>query len=669
MDDEPQVLESIKRAFRKVSEIAVFTTADPKETLDIVRFEQIYLLITDQKMPGLQGTELLRKAKAMAPHMELGILTAYADVDLAQVSINEIKVRYLFSKPFHNRNLVEKVLDAIANVDQQIKRYREQESVKLRRDELEKENRKLIDFAAEKQLEDDVLKNSYKALIRIGKTLNRERDERHILKLVLSTAIETTGADAGTIYTIDEDAEEKQQLRIDYSYSFSTDVPLEDETLLVNLNSIVGYVASTGKILNIPDVHDLPASVPFSFNDYFERKTGYVTCSMLVLPMIDHNDAIVGVVELVNKKKDIDDRLEKKSDINKRVIPFDAESQVFVETLAAMAGILLKRNRSLWRSEKLLGDLIKTLVETIESRDPATVGHSDRVTQKAASIAKRINEKREGIFSTTMLDEETRSSLHYAALLHEMGKIFIDPDVFFKDKKLYPEQMAHLMLKLDYLYRYQELIYTEQKLQLMNSRNGFRRDHLIKEVEKEESEQLLKIQEIRKELEDLNEPTLYRVGHEEKIESIKRELKTFKVLNLQNNHFDILTDKEKFALSIKQGSLTAEEKRSYDNRVQYSYDFLQRIEWPKPYSLVPSIVLKLHEKTLDAKGSYDLKTDPVALCANIIAAADIMDELTSVRRPHKKVMNRNEAALAIQFKASKQAIDQDIVDLLLQEEE
>lgn len=481
IDDEPEVLASLRRAFRHVRELAVFTTGDPEEALELIRLEQIYLIITDQNMPGIMGTDLLRKVKDIAPHVKLGILTAYADLKMFQESVNDIRVSYLFMKPYDSRELVQKVLAAVQDVEHTIRDQMEQLRTRKRNYELESINQDLINLSLQRNKIMNNIEHGYKALLKIGKLLGKEKDEETLLRLILHTAREMTGADAGSIYILEDSGEEEEcRMRIKYSYTYSKNLPFEETVLPVNSTSVAGHVFLKGKTLNIPDVRDMPATVPFSFNPSFDEKYDYHTRSMLLLPMHDQNDRVIGVIQLINRKAELSNspsgkpndrerRLESAADFNRYVHSFKEDSVPFMEALAGQAGITIERNRLLYQIEKLFEGFVRSSVEAIESRDSATVGHSFRVAGHCLRMAEKINTMETGPYAKVFFDENRMKRLEYSALLHDFGKLFIDPKVLLKEKKILPEEMQQIEERFVYMYRYQELIHVQQKLQLIKS--------------------------------------------------------------------------------------------------------------------------------------------------------------------------------------------------------
>ncbi|TFH40144.1 MAG: GAF domain-containing protein, partial [Chrysiogenales bacterium] len=146
-------------------------------------------------------------------------------------------------------------------------------------------------------------KKDQEDLIDIGRALSLEKDQGKLLRLILFLSKRITGADAGSIYLVEKDEGGNRRLRFKYSHTFSRDIPLEEHVIPIDKKSISGYVAVTGEVLNIPDVYELPDDAPYSFNSSFDEKNNYRCRSMLVVPMKNHVDEIIGVIQRINSKE------------------------------------------------------------------------------------------------------------------------------------------------------------------------------------------------------------------------------------------------------------------------------------------------------------------------------------------------------------------------------
>ncbi|MGL5884148.1 GAF domain-containing protein [Synechococcus elongatus] len=152
------------------------------------------------------------------------------------------------------------------------------------------------------------------------------------LSLFLDTAIALTQADAGSIFQLRWDLR-GPELICSLARNFSQpDIQLQGNPLPILRNSLAGYVATTGEVLNVPDVYQLPLGLPYHFQPRVDSATGYRTQSILVLPLKTARQDIIGIVELINRKCDRQARLTA-DNYGAAVIPFSPADQQVVEQL------------------------------------------------------------------------------------------------------------------------------------------------------------------------------------------------------------------------------------------------------------------------------------------------------------------------------------------------
>src|SRR2546430_6636578 len=142
-------------------------------------------------------------------------------------------------------------------------------------------------------------------LTRIGVALGTERDLKTLLELILTQARRITTSDAGSLYLVETGDQGQKRLRFRITQTYSKpDAPFVEFTIPVDRSSLAGYTAVTGEPLVIDDAYFLPPDVEYSINRSFDERHGYRTKSMLVLPMKDHKEEVIGVLQLINRKRD-----------------------------------------------------------------------------------------------------------------------------------------------------------------------------------------------------------------------------------------------------------------------------------------------------------------------------------------------------------------------------
>lgn len=107
VDDDPQVLAAIRRDVRRQyhEDYRILGTDSPAEALEVLgelkqRGEAVAMVISDQRMPGTHGVELLEQARGLHPQAKRLLLTAYADTEVAIQAINDVRLDYYLMKPW-----------------------------------------------------------------------------------------------------------------------------------------------------------------------------------------------------------------------------------------------------------------------------------------------------------------------------------------------------------------------------------------------------------------------------------------------------------------------------------------------------------------------------------------------------------------------------------------
>jgi len=518
-------------------------------------------------------------------------------------------------------------------------------------------------------------------LIDIGRALSAEKDMDKLLRLILYLSKKITGADGGSIYLVEEDPSGKRRLRFKYSHTFSQEIPLEEFVMDMNTKSISGYVAVTGEVLNIPDAYKIDPLAPYSFNPYFDRQHNYISRSMLVVPMKNHLDEIIGVIQLINSKEDhsgvrkyeneaYEIKLERQSDFDKYVVPFDDRYNSLMEAIAGQAAIAIENNRLINQIQKQFEEFVKASVTAIESRDPATSGHSFRVAAICKEMANAINNVQSGYLSSFKFTDTDIKELEFAALLHDFGKVYIDLNIFKKAKKLYPKDLENLKLRMDYLYRYIELLYYSKEMEVIREGINYNKavDNIVTLIHEEKIEKLKRIIEIKETIIKLNEPTVTEFEPDEVLRGILNEIETIECTDISGRRFEVITDLDKKNLSIKRGSLNEEERQEIESHVIETYKFVSKIPWPPEYKKIPEIALRHHEK-LDGTGYPDglAGRESVSLQSRMMAIADIFDALTAQDRPYKRAVPIEKVVDILREEARSNKLDADLVELFITE--
>ena len=131
----------------------------------------------------------------------------------------------------------------------------------------------------------------------ISLALTTQMDEQELLHTILNEARRIAGCEGGSLYLVQPDQLLGEALVFKLAQNDAVDFPFVETRLPLSSDSIAGYVAVTGDELNIRDVYNLSEKLPYKFNRSFDDRMGYRSQSMLVLPMRDHRNQVVGVLQ------------------------------------------------------------------------------------------------------------------------------------------------------------------------------------------------------------------------------------------------------------------------------------------------------------------------------------------------------------------------------------
>lgn len=517
----------------------------------------------------------------------------------------------------------------------------------------------------------------------IGLALSAERDIHRLLSLILKKARELTEADAGSIYTVQRTDESQKDDSDDDSGGINlhfraaqNDSKAElntNVTFPVSSSSLAGYTALHGETLCFDDAYNLPDNAPHRFNPDFDQKNGYRTKSMLVVPLKNHAGQVIGVLQLINRKRNPHQSLADESgnvteeNAAAEVIPFDSERVELASTLASQAAVALENTQLLEQIEKLFASFVTAAASAIEDRDPTTSGHSARVTEMTLAMARAATEATEGPFKDVHFSSQELRELSYAGMLHDFGKIGVREKILTKSHKLEPTYFQGVRDRLIILARDKEKEGADKKIALLLE---LPREQALSEIQKIDEETRRKVAEIEEDirlLTQINDPAVTYVPDEEYAQQLMVLRKIIKMTYTDEKGFSspVLSDEEYQTLCVRRGSLTPAEFEEIKRHAQLSYEFLERIEWTPEFAAIPELAWCHHEKLNGTGYPRGINGHQIPLRARMMTVADIFDALTASDRPYKKSMPAERALQILELEARNERIDSDIVDLFI----
>jgi response regulator RpfG family c-di-GMP phosphodiesterase len=266
-------------------------------------------------------------------------------------------------------------------------------------------------------------KEKLDALATLGIDLSRVQDLDIMMERILTEARRFVNADAGSIYI-----REKDMLHFAYTQNKTLQQRLaEGEKLVystfhmpIDEKSIAGYVAATGKPLNLPDVYSIDPACPYHFSEVFDKKTNYTTRSVLTVPLKNHNDDIIGILQIINAE-----------DEARKVVAFSQNDEKMMLHFASIAAVALER-------AQMTRAILLRMIRMAEMRDPKETGaHVNRVGGYAVELYEKWAKRRN--LSQKQIDTH-RDILRMAAMLHDVGKIAISDLILKKPGRFNPAE-------------------------------------------------------------------------------------------------------------------------------------------------------------------------------------------------------------------------------------
>ncbi|HEY0970622.1 MAG TPA: HD domain-containing phosphohydrolase [Gemmatimonadales bacterium] len=499
-------------------------------------------------------------------------------------------------------------------------------------------------------------------LARVGAALGTERDLARLLELVLDQARRLTCSDAGSIYLVerpeDDDADGSRRLRFVLTQNDTIpDIAFGEFTIPVDRTSLAGYAAATGEVLDIPDVYRVEGE-SYRLNSSFDERLGYRTRSVLVIPLETHRREIVGVLQLINRKRDASARLASMADVEREVVPYDRRAVELARALAAHAAVAIENARLYESIERLFEGFVTASVTAIESRDPTTSGHSARVATLTVALAEALQHGGLGQYRGRRFTREQLRELRYAALLHDFGKVGVREEVLVKGKKLYPAELERIRQRLHRIAQAEETAFERGRAEhlLRHGREGY--DALVGRLEARRDERVGQLRRLFAAVEAANEPTLLP---EERAAELERMAAETCPPGPDGSALPLLGCAELTALRVRQGTLGERERREIEEHVTHSWRFLSQIPWTPELRNVPEIAYGHHEKLNGMGYPRGLTAERIPVQVRMMTIADIYDALTATDRPYKKAVAPERALEILRREADAGELDRDLL--------
>jgi HD-GYP domain-containing protein (c-di-GMP phosphodiesterase class II) len=483
-------------------------------------------------------------------------------------------------------------------------------------------------------------------LLNIGAALSSETNIHKIFELVLQAACDLTGADAGTIYAAVPENKLKfevllnKSLKLHYGGTSNNPIPFGEIPLIdangePELHLTVTYAVNQREIVQIRDVYN-EEGFDFSSTKQFDQKTGYRTKAVLVIPMINHEEEIIGLLQLINPL----------NPENHEIVSFSEEDLRLAKALASQAAVTLSNRRLISDLRALFHSFVHVITEAIDEKSPATYGHAKRVPILTMLLADALNRHQQGPLANKKLSDDQLEELHLAALLHDCGKISTPSFILEKKSKLEAIIDRIELIELRFALLEKELESAYLKESISEEKWLQERTELL--------EGLKKIQQVAK-----GRPA------EEWGEEFKRLAQ--KQVLVHGKMSPLITQDELEQLLIPRGNLTDKERAIIERHVVLTYKMLKQLSYPKSLAHLPEIASTHHER-MNGRGYPDgLKGEEIPFGGRIIAIADVFEALSAPDRSYKEPWKLSRVLEVMSEMATAGDFDQELFNVFIQE--
>lgn len=501
---------------------------------------------------------------------------------------------------------------------------------------------------------------SIRALSAVGIALSAEKDERRLMELIVQSAKQLTNADGGTFYSRTEDDELKFEIMHTDTLGVHMggtsgipidlpNVPLFDDNGDPNHKMVAAKAAVTGETVNIRDAYNAP-DFDFSGTRAFDETTGYRSKSFLTVPLRNHEDEVIGVLQLINAVNRDEGGL----------VPFSVADQELVMSLASQAATVLTKERLIKEHRTLFESFIELIAAAIDDKSPYTGGHCRRVPELTLMLADAASETQYGPLKEFGMNEDDRYELKIAGWLHDCGKVTTPEHVVDKSTKLETiyDRIHIINARFEVLKRDAELRVLKQKLEAKEKGKRINEKKLDKALAAE-------LEQLERDREFLN---VCNIGSESMAKADQERVErigSYEWVNNDGDKVNFLSDEETHNLNIKKGTLTPEEREIINHHIVATIKMLESLPYPKHLRRVPEFACGHHEK-MDGSGyPRGLTREEMSVQARVMGIADIFEALTADDRPYKPAMPISEALQILGRMKMNNHIDPDLFDVFV----
>lgn len=470
----------------------------------------------------------------------------------------------------------------------------------------------------------------FEKILQLGIDLTTVKNRNYLLESIVQNGMEITNCDGGTLYLYEDNV---LKFRIMRTISQNVDRGRDGE-VIENMppvqfkeENVCAYAAIHHKVVNVEDVYDSDM-FDFSGPKKYDAMTGYRTKSMLVLPIENNENEIIGVLQMINAK-----------DADGNIIPFDKQYEIIIHSLSSLAAIELTNLRYVQEIKLQLHSFVEALATAIDARTPYNGNHTRMVAKYALKLADKINEKYKMGETQECFDEDRTEKLELAALLHDIGKMIIPRSVMNRATRLDAEKET-----------------VERRFELL--RCCYERDYYRGVLSEEEKNGYL--QSLDAWWEFICRVDTMGFLPDEELAKVQ-ELGTLCYVSPEGKEISYISKQELEYLSIRKGTLSQEDRRQMESHVEMTNYILSKVHFNQNYEEVPQWAY-MHHELLDGRGyPRHLTAEELPIEARILTVVDIYDALTCTDRPYKKPMPKDKAFAILKNMATEGKVDATLV--------
>ncbi len=439
-------------------------------------------------------------------------------------------------------------------------------------------------------------------MIRIALDLSSENDFDKLMRKILLEAMDICHCDAGTVYVLEDD-----HLNFHTVYTKSLGKTIEEQNQNNSLppvplgrKNVCACSALDKKKINIEDVYT-SGEYDFSGAQKYDSITHYRTQSMLVIPMDDEKDDIIGVLQLINCM-----------DENGKTIPFDRSYEDIISALASLAAVSLNNHQLAQEVYDMLHSFVEVMVDAIDARSSYNANHTRSMVRYAGRFLDWLDETENEL----KLNDDSRDAFLMSIWLHDIGKLIVPLEVLDK-----PDRLGNLRAGIKSRI---EIACLMEK---------------VRSYEKPETagECAEKISMLKKAWNAIDEANKAGFLPDEKIEELKSYAK-ISCRTADDEEIALLDDRELEAITIRKGTLTEDERRQVQSHVVYTSRMLEKMVFKGIYKDVP-FWSGSHHEFLNGNGYPNhLTAAELPFQSRMLTIIDVYDALTAEDRPYKPPM-------------------------------